>query len=225
MNDISLTAQTGEVVAIIGPNGSSKSLLCRTIADPDIGFNGQIIINHFDARREPDKTKRQVGYAAAERQMEPYLTGFEYLELIGSFCQLAPGVRERQILTLAEQFGCVGELYTLGERQTLALNQKIRLIASLLAEPPLVVWDEPTLFLDELGRQQVMLSVKKLAKNGTTVVMATNDVALAETIADRIVVMMGGQVLTEGTVGQINQLAGTPRRDLAAAFRHLTAHD
>lgn len=223
LHDISLTVDPGEIVAIIGRNGSGKSLLARVIADPDIRFDGEITINHFNARKERDKAKLQVGFAASSHETEPYLTGFEYLEMIGSFCHLSAADRHQKILSLARKFRALDELYTLGERQSPATMQKISLIASLLASPPILVWDEPTQFLDEFGRQAAVSELLAAIKAGGCAVVATSDLMLAEAVADRIIVLDHGQLLTEGTPSQLEHLAGTHKKDLAAAFAHLLA--
>lgn len=233
LRDVSFSLAKGEVIVIIGPNGSGKSLLCRVIADPDIRLSGEITVNHFSSQREPGKVKLQIGYATTSNQIEPYLTGFEYLEMIGSFYHLAPAARQSRILALAQQFRCLDQLYTLGERLSAAEAQKIGLMASLLAEPTLLVWDEPTQFLDETSRQAVLNELKAALKAGASAVVATNDLALAQTIADRIIVLDRGQMVTEGTPSQLEQLArstssgpaGAHQKNLAAAFEHLLTHD
>ncbi len=223
LSDVSFSLDKGEIVVVIGPNGSGKSLLCRAIADPDIRMSGEIIINHFNARKERDKAKHQVGYAAAGSSTEPYLTGFEYLEMIGSFCHLSAPERSQRILALARTFRCLDELYSLGERQSAATNQKINLIASLLAAPPLLVWDEPTEFLDEFGRQAALQELASAVKAGSSALVATNDLTLAATIADRLLVLDRGQLITEGTPSQLEHLAGSHKKGLAATFAHLLA--
>src|SRR5665213_1544685 len=138
LSDISLEVTKGELVAIVGPNGAGKSLLLRTIADPDIRFDGDIIVNHFHNRTEPTKAKIQIGYSSPSLGIEKHLTGFEYLELIGSFYQLSGRARVDRITTLAQKFHCLDGLYTLLERQSPALHQKVWLMSSLLHQPPLL---------------------------------------------------------------------------------------
>lgn len=224
LSDVSLEVQPGEVVVVIGPNGSGKSRLLRTIADPDSRFDGEIIVHHFHSRTEPEKVKLQIGYASLDSKPEPYLTGFEYLELIGAFYHLAPKLRIERILELGRQFNCLDQLYGLIERQSQATIQKIRLIASLIHQSPLLVWDEPLLFLDPTSQEKVLVELKKEVARGAAVLVATNDLSLAQKIADQIVVLDHGQITTIGSVAQLQNQVGEQKKDLSAVFKNLVAH-
>jgi ABC-2 type transport system ATP-binding protein len=225
LNDISFEAEKGEILAVIGRNGAGKSLLLRAIADPDIRFRGEITVNHFQSRREAEKVKLQIGYAAQELHLEPYLTGFEYLELIGSFYHLSSSLRVNRILELARKFRCLDGLYSLLERQGPALQQKVGLISSLLHQPPLIIWDEPLLLLDQTAREAALGELKSEVAKGATALIATNDLGLAEMVGDRVIVLDHGQLVTEGTFAQLQHLTGAHKTDLVTIFDHLVRHD
>lgn len=221
LSGISFTIKRGETVVIVGPNGAGKSALLETIAATERPYEGQVLVNHFDTRREPDKAKLQFGYVPSPFEPELYLTGFEYLHLAGAFHHLAGPNRIKRILELAKLFRAETELYSLLERGEAALWQRIGLMASLLHEPPLLLWDEPTAHLDETGRHTVVALLKDRASRGASALVATNDLALAEQIADRLIILVDGQLVGEGTLTQLSHHLGAKVKDLPALYDRL----
>jgi len=211
--NFSLEARRGEVVALVGPNGSGKSIILRTLAGLNDNVHGSIKINNINVLKEPEKAKTQLGYLPNPVILEPYLTGFEILEMVGAMHNIAPELRPQKILTLAEHFDCKSQLYTTTERLGRAIWQKIGLMASLMHEPALLLWDEPTLHLDPYSQSAVTASVRHSAKEGVATVIATNDLSFAEALADKIVLLDNGETLAVGSLRQLcNQFKVGERR-------------
>jgi len=217
--DISFKVGRGEVAVVIGPNNSGKSLLLQTIANPESRYDGDISINHYKARAEPEKAKRQLGYLAQELALPLYLTGFEYLELIGTFYDLIGEARTERIIKLAQTLGCHRQLYTVMERINSTTRQKIAFIGSLCAEPLTLVLDEPLNQLDYQAQQSVKQLLQQSQQRGASLLVATNDLTLAQAIGDYFIILSQGRVIAEGSLQQLSHQARTGK-DLTAVYQY-----
>src|SRR5688572_24246544 len=130
-----LSVKRGEVVGVIGPNGSGKTALLRAMAGGCEKYEGEIKVNDFDMDTDPLRAKMHLGYLPSNLALEPYLTGLEWLEVVGSLYHIAPKNRIERILELAERFDCKNFIYTIIEQLGQAEKQKIALIASILHKP------------------------------------------------------------------------------------------
>ncbi|MEX1051790.1 MAG: ABC transporter ATP-binding protein [Patescibacteria group bacterium] len=221
LSDVSLTVGKGEVCALIGPNGGGKELLTQLIADPRWEHSGEIVVNHFNVSHEPDKAKYHLGYASPTIALEPYLTGFEQLDFWGSIFGLSPAERSKRIIDAANTFGLSANLYHLIEVLAQADHQKIRLIASLLHRPSVVIWNEPTEFLDPTEQQGVKEVIDWLRHNKTAVVIASNDLSLVESVADQIAVMVNGKITARGNLTELKNHSRSGSKALPEIYRLL----
>lgn len=220
LTDINLDVEKGEVLVIIGANSCGKSLLLDKLADPDSEYSGSISAYHFQSRSEAEKYRSQIGYLPQSFTPPLHLTGYEYLDIIGALYYLEPNVRTEKIIKLAKEFNCSRGLYTVMERLSLATRQRIGLIATLLAEPPILLWDEPIQYLDNQG-QGVALDLlrRHVASNGCAVI-ATNDLVLAEQIGSYFCLLEEGRVVTKGTLAELAHQAQS-KKDLTDIYHRL----
>jgi len=221
VHDVTFEVKRGEVVALIGPNQSGKSTVLKAIAGGYDEFQGEIKVQTFNVTPDSTKAKMHVGYLAAPPLMEAYLTGLEWLEVVGATYNLAPETRIHRIITLAETFGCKEELYSTIERLDPAARQKIGLLASLVHEPSCVIWDEPLIFLDPESQQTVTDFINSLVSQGTSVILATNNLFWAQIVADRHLVFRDGEVIAAGSLGELHNQAKTARKDLPSIYAKL----
>jgi len=222
--DISFTVADGEILVLLGPNGAGKSQLLEAVAAPDETSRGQILVNHFNARTDPDKARVHLGYLPSPVAVEPYLTGFEYLQLVGSIYHLSPKVRTASILQLANKLGCSHQLFTLMERLGPAARQKVGLLAALIHKPSVLVLDEPTEHLDATGQHLVQEQLIEFSRQGGAVLLATNDLTLAEQVADRLLLIDQGQSLAEGTATQLHHQFKSNDKSVLGLYQQAFLH-
>lgn len=210
---VSLSVADGEIVGLLGPNGAGKSTLLEAIVGARPLDGGSIAVCGVDVRRDRAGTAEKVALQPQGSALFKHLTVRECLRLWG---ELYPAA-----LTVAEALACV-DLGEQAEKQVRSLSggqqQRLRLGLALIGDTDLVMFDEPTVGLDPVVRDQVWDVIRARSARGA-VLLATQMMDEAEALCDRVVILVRGRILCEGTV---DDLIGTHGHDGSATF--LTEH-
>lgn len=195
LENLSVTLSEGTFVALVGPNGSGKTTLSRIVAGLAQPTEGTV---HIETDAE-----RPVGYLPQSPRFRPSFTVEETLAYYAAFLD-APG----SIDDLLSDVGLSGAR----DRNVDALSGGMRRLLGVaqcfLGSPPLVVLDEPTWGLDPRMTEQLFDTAARLAHEGTTVLVATHDLAHAER-ADRLLVLDQGEIVSSGTAAELRSETGT----------------
>ena len=205
LRGVGFDAAPGEVVAIIGPNGAGKTTLLSILAGlqaPDAG----------SVSRDPS----EVGWVPQSPAVYTKLSVAENLRLFARLEKVADP--DAAVARMLEQTG-------LGERERDELGtlsggnrQRVNIAIGLLADPPVLLLDEPSASLDPRQRERLWEFVGTLASGGTAVVFSTHDVGEAERYAARVVVLADGEVLFSGSPAELDAEVGGEHRDFEASF-------
>lgn len=207
LKGINLTVQNNEVVVIIGPSGSGKSTLLRNLNKLEEPTSGSIVIDNIDiARNDVDinSVRENIGMVFQHFNLFKNLS-------VGENIMLAPvelkketkdeaEVHAKQLLKtvgLQEKFDATVQSLSGGQQQRVAIAR------ALAMNPDIMLFDEPTSALDPEMVGDVLEVMKKLAKQGMTMVVVTHEMGFAKEVADRVVFVDDGQILEEGTPEQI----------------------
>ena len=183
---LSLTLQAGECATVIGPNGSGKSTFLKVVAGLTRPESGEVRFLDSDGSILETRASRMgyVGYAAPDLNIYEELTGDENLAL---FARLSGGVPNSTML------GRVGLAKARGRDRAAdyssGMRQRLKLAVSLLGDPPLLLWDEPTATLDEAGKGYVEAILADHARCGGLAIIATNDSGEASRWGDRQIIL------------------------------------
>ncbi|HEX3515059.1 MAG TPA: ATP-binding cassette domain-containing protein [Trebonia sp.] len=194
----------GSIFALLGPNGAGKTTVVKilsTLLKPDAGT---ATVDGFDVATQPAEVRESISLTGQFAAVDETLTGRENLVLVARLRhlkdagQIADGLLARFQLT--EAAGRRVSAYSGGMRRRLDIAM------SLIGNPPVIFLDEPTTGLDPASRAEVWNSVKKLAANGTTVLLTTQYLDEAEQLADRIAILHQGRIIASGTLAELRQL-------------------
>lgn len=221
LGPLDLSIANGEIVGVAGKNGSGKSLLLEVIARPDLNFTGNVLINHYNSKSEPNKTIKQFAFVSASKPLENHLTGIEYLEFVAINYELPLKNRLAPALKLAEDFEIKKQLYTLIENLNESTRQKLRIIAAFMAHIPVILLDEPLLYLDYSSQKVVINLIKKASHTGSSIIVSSNNLSFLEKISDKIVILEDGELISEGTLAQLQNIAGTKTKNLEDIIEEL----
>jgi ABC-2 type transport system ATP-binding protein len=208
LDGIDLTVREGSVYGLLGPNGAGKTTTIRilaTLLKPD---SGTATVAGLDVVREPDAVRRKVGLTGQYASVDEDLTGVENLVLVGRLLGLTWSAARRRAAELLDAFG----LSEVAGRQVRTysggMRRRIDIGASLVTVPEILFLDEPTTGLDPRGRNQVWELVRRIAGEGTTVLLTTQYLDEADRLAERLAVIDHGRVIAEGTSRELKASVG-----------------
>jgi ABC-2 type transport system ATP-binding protein len=205
LRDVSFEAADGELVAVIGPNGAGKTTLLSIVG-------GLLRADAGEVSRPP----REVGWVPQQAAVYTKLSVAENLRLFARLEKVADP--EAAVDRMLEQTGLRDrsrdELGTLSGGN----RQRVNIAVGLLAQPPVLLLDEPSSALDPRQRERLWEFILGLARGGTTVVFSTHDVGEAERHADRVLVLADGELLFAGTPDELEATVGGDARDFETAF-------
>jgi len=221
VDGLSLQVQPGEVYALLGANGAGKTTALRCLATLLRPTAGTARVAGCDVRAAPIAARSQLGFLSASMGLYQRLTAEELLEY---FARLHGLEGERLRTRVAEAID-VFEITPFRDRLcgTLSTGQKQRvsIARAVLHDPPALILDEPTLGLDVLSRRTIFEFIEDARDRRRTILFSTHQMDEVELLADRVGVLAGGRLVTEGRVEELVELSG--ETNLARAFLRIVA--
>ncbi|MFO7279477.1 MAG: ATP-binding cassette domain-containing protein [Thermoanaerobacterales bacterium] len=205
---VDIEVPTGTVTAVLGPNGAGKTTAVRiltTLADAD---EGTATVAGFDVRRHPNEVRRRIGLAAQDATVDPLLTGYENLVMIGELHQLSRSEAKRRARELLEQFSLVDAADRVTSGYSGGMRRRLDLAATLVARPQVLFLDEPTTGLDPRARNELWEVLDTLVGRGTTLLLTTQYLEEADRLADDIVVIDRGKIIARGDARSLKRQVG-----------------
>ncbi|NRG40790.1 ABC transporter ATP-binding protein [Rathayibacter sp. VKM Ac-2835] len=204
---VNLRVEAGEVVALLGPNGAGKTTLARMIATLLMPTSGSIRVDGVDAVARPDEARRLLALVlGGERGFFLRATALENLRYFASLAGVPRRRRDSRILEVLAAVDLSARRGDRVEEFSRGMRQRLHLARGLLAEPPLLLLDEPTVGLDPEAALALRALVRELRRDGRGVVLTTHHLHEAEELSDRSLVLLDGRI----------RAAGRPQ-DIAAA--------
>jgi len=201
LNNVSFAAGGGEVVALLGPNGSGKTSTLKLISTMLLADAGAVRVGGFDARREGKKVRRQVGIAVAtERSFFPRLSARENLEFFAALDEVPRRERTGRVEEVLRETGLEEQAGTLAMKFSSGMYQRLGLARALVKRPAVLLLDEPTRSLDAAATVHFWVTIRRLARQNTTVFIATHNFAEAAAVASRALLLHRGELLTDRSV-------------------------
>jgi len=224
VNGVSFRAAKGEIFGFLGANGAGKTTTLRMICGLLTPTSGTALIDGFDVVKQSLEAKARLGYLDEEPFVHPHLTGREFLDYVADLYRMPRGAQRRErmerllrLFELAERDGELIGAYSHGMRQ------KIGLASLLIREPSVLLLDEPTNGLDPRSARLVKDLLEELAARGTTVLLSTHILEVAQALCKRVAIIDKGRIAAIGTMAELRAQAGSEQASLEDLFLKLTA--
>jgi sodium transport system ATP-binding protein len=221
---ISFDAVPGQVYGLLGPNGAGKTTALRILSTVLRPTGGTATVNGYDVTRDPEEVRRQIGFLSANTRTYDRMTAWEMVEYFGRLY----GLDDDELLPRMEQLFDRLKMNdirdVLGAKMSTGMRQKVSIARALVHDPPVVIFDEPTVGLDVLVARALLATVAELRDHGKCVVFSTHIMREVERLCDAVAIMHRGHILAEGTLPELRERHG--EQDLEELFfRLISRHE
>lgn len=202
VDDLSFSVPPGRVTGFLGPNGSGKSTTMKIMLDLAAASQGRATIGEHRYRDLPDPS-RIVGAMIESNAFHPGRSGRNHLRIIAD----ATGVDHDRVDEMLEQVGLADAAHRTAGAYSLGMRQRLGLAAALLGEPPVLILDEPGNGLDPQGIRSLRDQLRARAAVGGTVFVSSHLLSEVEHLADDVIVIDRGRLVTQGSLAELRQSA------------------
>ena len=203
VDGLSFSVYEGEIYGLLGPNGAGKTTTLRTIATLIRPDSGDVSVDGASVVNNPDGVRQKIGFLTSELKLEDFFTPNYLFDFFAELHGLDKGESEKRKRLLFEKFGIdrfaevkIADLST-------GMKQKISLVISIVHDPKIIIFDEPTNGLDVLTAKTVTDFLEELKREGKTILLSTHIVSLVEKLCDRVGIIIEGKMVKEGGLTEI----------------------
>ena len=216
VNGLSFSVRRGEIYGLLGPNGAGKTTTLRILSTLMKPNEGDAILGEFSVVKEPERVREQIGFLTSDLRPDEFFTPNYLFDFFSELQKVPTHVRDERKKELFERFGISDFCETkIGELST-GMKQKVSIAISLVHDPDVIIFDEPTNGLDVLTAKVVTDFLLELKARGKTVLLSTQIFSLVEKICDRVGVIIDGKMTLEGNVKEL-----TSEKNLEEVFFEL----
>ena len=205
VEELSFTAQQGDVVGLLGPNGAGKTTAIRLLTTVLTPTSGEFSVAGIPSTR-PNEIRRRVGVLPESAGYPGHQTGRDYLRYHARLFGLARSDAERVAERLLTQVGLDERASSRISTYSRGMRQRLGIARALVNDPTVVFLDEPTLGLDPAGQRQVLALVRETAqRRDATVVLSTHTLPEVEEVCSTVLILEKGRALVSGTVSEVTR--------------------
>lgn len=199
VNNISFSIKKGEILALLGPNGAGKTTTLECLEGILEPTEGEILVNELNIKTKQSKIRKVMGVQLQSSSLPSTMTVEECISLFCSYYNINPQqdlLKRFQLEHLKKK--CYGQL-SVGQQRRLVLA------IAIAHKPKILILDEPTAGLDVVSRIELHKIIQELRDDDTSILLASHDMAEVEKLADKVVVLLNGEIVKEGSPEEISQ--------------------
>jgi ABC-2 type transport system ATP-binding protein len=221
VDGVSFRVEAGEIVGLLGPNGAGKTTTLRCITGilkPDAG---RIQIGDYDLATHEQHAKRLLAFIPELPNPYELLTVREHMRLV-AMCYDTLHLYEQRADELLQRYELADKANALAGTLSKGMKQKLAVVCALVHDAKVFLCDEPLMGIDPRGQYTFKAELQRLRDEGCAILVSTHQLDTAERLCDRVIIMHKGRLLTEGTLGELQQRAQMESSTLEEVFLRLT---
>jgi len=219
VEDVSFRIAPGEIVGFLGPNGAGKSTTVKIITGMLRANEGKVFFEGRDIREDMVAFRSVLGYVPEEAQLYTYLSGLEYLQLVGRLRGLKEGLIEAKATGLLELLNLESCQHSPISCYSKGMRQRVLIAAALMHDPKLLIFDEPLSGLDVLSARLFKDLMASLASQGKAVLYISHVLETVEQVCNRVIVIACGKIVADAAPSELTALMSLP--NLESVFAQL----
>ncbi len=203
IEDINFRVRAGEIVGYLGPNGSGKSTTVKIITGLLQPNEGSVLFEGKDIRDDMVSFRSILGYVPEEAHVYSYLSGLEYLQLVGRLRGLDESDIERKATQMLKLLGLESWRYSPISFYSKGMKQRVLIAAALMHNPKLLIFDEPLSGLDVVSARLFKDLLQELAAQGKAILYISHVLEVVEQVCDRVIVIAKGKILADAAPAEL----------------------
>ena len=216
VDNVSFRCQPGQIYGLLGANGAGKTTTLRMLATILEPTEGTALVCGHDVVEQPEKVRACVGFLSTATALYPRLTAQELVEYFGRLNGLDNSTLKRRVDDIFVRLDMNGFRDRRCDKLSTGMKQKTSIARTLVHDPPVMIFDEPTVGLDIMTARTITAFIRECRNLGKTVIFSTHIMSEVEKLCDMIGIIHDGKLLTEGTLGQLRDRFA--ERDLEEIF-------
>lgn len=208
VDDVSFLCRPGEIYGLLGANGAGKTTTLRMLATILEPTDGTARLCGHDVVEHPERARQQCGFLSTATALYPRLTAYEMVAYFGQLNGLDRATLERRINEIFDRLDMNGFRDRRCDKLSTGMKQKTSIARTLVHDPPVMIFDEPTLGLDIMTARTIIEFIRECRDRGKTVIFSTHVMSEVEKLCDVIGIIQNGKLLAEGTIEQLRQRHG-----------------
>jgi sodium transport system ATP-binding protein len=203
LGGISFDAKPGQIYGLLGPNGAGKTTALRILSTVLKPTAGTVTINGYDVVTQSSQVRHQIGFMSADTAVYDRMTAWEMVEYFGLLHGIPRTELPGRMETLFSRLKMNDIRDLLGAKMSTGMKQKVSIARAIVHDPPVLVFDEPTVGLDVLVARALLETIAELRDHGKCIVFSTHIMREAEKLCDRLAIIHRGHILAEGTLEEL----------------------
>jgi sodium transport system ATP-binding protein len=216
VNRVSFRCRPGEIYGLLGANGAGKTTTLRMLATILKPSEGTALVAGYDVSKEPDKVRAHVGFLSTATALYGRLSAQEMVEYFGRLYGLGETELHCRIDAIFDRLEMNDFRDRRCDKLSTGMKQKISIARTLVHDPSVMIFDEPTVGLDVMAARTIIGFIRECREQGKTVIFSTHVMSEVEKLCDHIGIIHGGELLAEGTLADLRQRFG--KQDLEDIF-------
>ena len=219
VKNVTFALEPGQVWGCLGPNGSGKSTTVKMLTGLLEPTRGKVLFNGENIHKDLVSYRKHLGYVPEEPNLYPYLSGYEYLEMVGTLRGMLRSHLDKKINTLLELLSMHPHRHGSIASYSKGMRQRILLIAALMDDPRILIFDEPLSGLDVTTALVVKNLIKALGEQGRAVFYCSHVLEVVEQVCSHLLILRKGDVIASDRTEAIQN--HIEHRSLERTFMHL----
>jgi sodium transport system ATP-binding protein len=216
VDHVSFRCEPARIYGLLGANGAGKTTTLRILATILEPSDGTALVCGYDVVEEPEKVRANVGFLSTATALYPRLTAQELVEYFGRLNGLDEATLKKRVDDIFSRLDMDGFRERRCDKLSTGMKQKTSIARTLVHDPPVMIFDEPTLGLDIMTARTITTFIRECRDRGKTVIFSTHIMSEVEKLCDMIGIIHDGKLLTEGTLAQLREKYG--EQDLEEIF-------
>jgi ABC-2 type transport system ATP-binding protein len=195
VDHLNLDVQEGEILGLLGPNGAGKTtaiLMLATVIKPT---EGTAYVGEYDVRKQPDKVRHLIGIAFQEPKMLWVSTPWDVVNWHAKVCGLTTSERKKRVKEVLDAVQMWDARHKTVHALSGGMRKRVEMAKVLVQRPKIAIVDEPTAQIDIVGRHKIWKMLRDMRDEGSTIILATNELHEADVLSDRVSIMHRGKLL------------------------------